>query len=254
MIYTCYDMVRDCRANQPEGWRYFITNYVPIIRKLLANYASGGDRLLERVLGAIKKPESSLFTSLEPAPERWFIAELRQTVLGELPEPVPELELDLEMAAEALAPLTVVEKQAAWIEGMGYSPEQTGAMLRMAPATVVKIRERAAELLRGKSDAWRRSLLRDNGRRLGRLAAAARGAECPPAKTFLDILDGRTTWLGREQVERHVTGCLHCIDHFCRLAEVIELLRGVQPLGEEESAGWATALGVEAAKKKRGWF
>jgi hypothetical protein len=67
----------------------------------------------------------------------------------------------------------------------------------MAPATVGKIRDRAAELLRGKSDSWRRSLLRDNGRRLGRLAAAARGAECASAKAFLDILDGRTTWSGR---------------------------------------------------------
>jgi hypothetical protein len=253
MIYTCYDMVRDCRANEPEGWRYFITNYVPVIRKLLTHYGSDDDRLLERVVGALRKPESSMFAPLEPAPERWFVAELRQKVLAELPEPVPQIELDLETAAEALAPLTVVEKQAAWIEGMGYSPEQTGPMLRMAPATVAKIRERAAELLRGKTDAWRRSLLRDNGRRLGRLAAEARGAECPPAKTFLDILDGRTTWLGREQVERHVTGCLQCIDHFCRMAEVIELLRGVQPLEEAESARWAKALGIEVAKKKR-WF
>jgi len=38
------------------------------------------------------------------------------------------------------------------------------------------------------------------------------------------------------------------------LAEVIELLRGVRPLDEEESTRWAKALGVEAAKKKRGWF
>ena len=254
MIYTCYDMVRDCRANQPEGWHYFISNYVPVIRRLLAHYGSDDERSAERVVAAIRKPESSMFDSAEPAPERWFVAELRQKVLAELPETPPGIELDLETVSEALGPLTIVEKQAAWIEGMGYSPEQTGAMLRMAPATVTKIRDRASELLRGKSDAWRRSVLRENGRRLGRLAAAARGPECPPPKAFLDILDGRTTWTGREQVERHVGGCWHCIDHFCRMAEVIELLRGVKPLSDDEAARWAEALGAPAAKKKRSWF
>lgn len=126
-------------------------------------------------------------------------------------------------------------------------------MLRMAPATVAKIRERASELLRGKADAWRRTLLRENGRRLGRMAAAARGPECLPVKAFLDVLDGRTTWGNREQMERHVIACWHCVDHFCRMAEVVELLRGVKPLPNEEAARWAQVLGLQAARKK-GWF
>jgi hypothetical protein len=253
MIYTCYDMVRDCRENRAEGWRYFLTNYVPVIRKLLAHYATADEALLEKVLVAIGRPESSMFSSLEPAPERWFVAELRQKVLAELPDPAPEIELDLETAGAALAPLTVVEKQASWIEGMGYSAEETGAMLRMAPATVAKIREKAADLLRQKSDSWRRSMLRENGLRLGRLAAAARGPECLPSKTFLDVLDGRTPWNGREELERHVSGCLHCVDHFSRMAEVIEVLRGVKALSEEGSAKYAGLLGVEAGTKKKGW-
>jgi hypothetical protein len=254
MIYTCYDMVRDCRENRPEGWRHFLTNYVPVIRKLLAHYATDDGKLLERVLLAIGKPASSMFAPLEPAPERWFVADLRQVVLAELPDPAPETELDLETVAEAFAPLTVVEKQASWIEGMGYSPEETGAMLRMAPATVAKMRERAAELLRGKSDTWSRSMLRENGRRLGRTAAAAGGKECLPTKAFLDVLDGRTTWQDRDQMERHVTACFHCIDHFCRMAEVIEVLRGVKPVSADEAARWGKLLGVELEAKKKRFF
>ena len=254
MIYTSYDMLRDCRENRPEGWRHFLTNYVPVIRKLLAHYATDDDKLLERVLPAVGKPGASMFAPTEPAPERWFVADLRQVVVAELPHPPPEMELDLETVAEAFGPLTVVEKQAAWIEGMGYSPEATGAMLRMAPATVAKIRDRAAELLRTKSDAWRRPILRENGRALGRAAAAAAGAECLSRKAFLDVLDGRTSWQDREQLERHVTSCFHCVDHFCRMAEVIELLRGVKPLGESEAARWARVLSVDLGSKKKGWF
>jgi hypothetical protein len=249
MIYTCYEMARDCRADRPEGWSYFVSNYVPVVRKLVRHYGSDDDALLKRVLVGIRQPESSLFQTLEPVPERWFLAELRQQVLTGLVSPAPEIVIDLETLASALEPLTMVEKQAAWTETMRYTPEQTGPMLRMAPKTVQKIRERSGELIRGKVDAWSRSLLEDNGAQLGRSAATAGGNECLSPKTFLDILDGRMTWRGREQLERHVTGCWHCIDHFCRMVEIVEFLRGIQPLTEEEAAPYHTLLGIQPQKR-----
>src|SRR5579883_3453060 len=137
MIYTCYEMMRDCRADQPEGWRYFISNYVPVIRKILSHYApDAGASVVERILLAARKPEASLFQSSAPAPERWFVAELRQKVLGELPLAHVEMGLDLETVAAAYEPFTVLEKQAAWIETMGYDAAATGAMLRISPETV----------------------------------------------------------------------------------------------------------------------
>jgi len=92
-------------------------------------------------------------------------------------------------------------------------------------------------------------MLPENGRALGRAAAAAAGPGCLPPKTFLDLLDGRTTWHGREQLEQHVTGCWHCIDHFCRLVETVEVLRGNQPLTGAEAAPFENLLGVPAAKR-----
>ena len=251
MIYTCYEMARDCRSDRPEGWSYFLSNYVPVVRKLVAHYGSDDGALLNRVLVGIHKPESSLFQTLEPAPERWFLADLRQKVLAEMETRPPEIEIDLETVAAALEPLTMVEKQAAWIETMHYSPEETGPMLRMAPQTVEKIRGRAAELIRGKVDTWRRTLLADNGASLGRAAAPEAGEDCLSAKTFLDILDGRMTWLGREQLERHVNACWHCIDHFCRMVEVVELLRGIQPLTEQEAEPFRILLGIQPQKRPR---
>jgi hypothetical protein len=249
MIYTCYEMARDCRTDRPEGWSFFISNYVPVVRKLVAHYGSGEEALLNRVLVGIRKPESTLFQTLEPAPERWFLAELRQNVLAQLETPAPEIELDLETVAAALEPLTMVEKQAVWIETMHYQAEATGPMLRMAPQTVEKIRGRAAELIRGKVDAWRRSLLADNGASLGRAAAAGAGKDCLSPKTFLDILDGRMTWRGREELERHVNGCWHCIDHFCRMVEIVELLREIHPLTEQEAAPFRILLNIQPRQR-----
>jgi hypothetical protein len=252
VIYTCYEMIRDCRGGRAEGWRYFIANYVPVIRKLLTHYQGGepaDPAVVNRVLEAVHQPDSALFQSLDPSPERWFVAQLRQAVLQELTPAPPAAAIDLETLAEALEPLTLVEKQVAWLETMRYQSAETGVLLRMAPATAEKIRGKAGELIRGKVDSWNRNILAGNGRELGRSAAAAKGAECLPPKPFLDLLDGRTTWRGREELEQHVTRCWHCIDHFCRLVEVVEVLRGNQPIGDAEAAPFLKLLGVSVENR-----
>ena len=262
MIYTCYEMIRDCRADRPEGWSYFIANYTPVIQRVIAHYfpqQAADSALAARLLADLRRPESSLFQSLEPAPERWFVAELRQQVLAAIQpgkETAPAILLDLETLAAALEPFTVVEKQAAWLEAMRYTPAHTGVLLRMEPRTVETIRARAAGLLRGKADAWNQTVIADNGFQLGRAAAAVQIPECPPAKTFLDVLDGRATWRGRELLERHVTACWHCIDHFCRMAEVIDLLRGLEPLPQPERDRLCEALGIPLKRRHawRKWF
>jgi hypothetical protein len=135
---------------------------------------------------------------------------------------------------------------------MRYSPAQAGPMLRVSPETVEKVRDRAAELIRGKVDSWRRTLLAENGPALGREAAAGAGEDCLPTKAFLDVVDGRTTWRDRETMERHLGACWHCVDHFCRMLEVVHLLRGSQPLSAAESEPFRALLGV-AAPKRTGW-
>ena len=250
MIYTCYEMIQDFRAGRSAGVSFFISNYVPVILKLLAHYAPGDDSQLERVLRSV--PESNLFSFLEPVPERWFLAQVRQHVLKLLDRRPPQIELDLETVARALEPLTVVEKEAAWLETMGYSAEESGAMLRMSPATVAKIRTRSAELIRGAVDAWRQGILPENGAALGDAAAALSSKDCLSPKAFLDVLDGRNTGRDREDMERHVLGCWHCVDHFCRMAEIIEVLRGIQPLTEAEAEPYRQMLGVHNGKPS-GW-
>lgn len=255
MIYTCYEMVRDCRAGLPEGWRHFLTEYVPVIRKTLAHYApqkANDGALLNQILLAVHKPDSFLFTSTEPPEERWFVAQLRQLIVAEIAAPAAEIPIDLEILTAALEPLTMTEKQAAWFETMRHSAADAGPMLRVSPETVEKVRDRAAELIRGKVDSWRRTLLAENGPALGREAAPLITPDCLPTKAFLDVVDGRTTWRNREMMERHLQTCWHCVDHFCRMLEVVHLLRGSQPLTEAESEPFYTLFAVAPAKRA-GW-
>ncbi len=251
MIYTCYEMIRDCKEDRAEGWRYFIAHYVPVIRRLAAHYAKGDVGLPERILQTFRQPQSSFFAAMEPAPETWFVAELRQMLVSQIDPPAPPLGIGLEELAGALRPLTLLEKQTVWMETMGYGAAETGAMLRSSPATVEKMRARAAELLRAALPAWSSTILADNGLALGREAAASRGADCLSAKVFLEVIEGRATWRGREDCERHTGACWHCIDHFCRIAETVDLLRGRRPLVDGEAARYQRLLGVQ--KTGRVW-
>ncbi len=252
-------MIRDCRAGLPEGWSYFLTQYVPAIRGFLAHYfpeRAGDGALIERVLVKLRAPGSSLFQSLDPAPERAFVAELRQHVLGAVEadraSAAPEVSIEIEALGAALEPLTLTEKLVVWFETMRYGDQDTGRMLRMSAETAGKIRARGAELVRGGVDAWRSTLLADNGALLGRAAGGMAGKDCLPAKTFFDVIDGRATWRGRDEMERHVKGCWHCLDHYCRLLEVVDVLRGAKPLPEAEVEGYKRLLGIEA--RKRGFW
>jgi hypothetical protein len=256
LVYTCYDMIRDCRAGRPEGWSYFLTQYVPVIRGFLAHYfpEREGDRaLIERVLVKLRAPESSLFQSLDPSPERAFVAELRQHVMraveADHASAAPEVMIEIEALGAALEPLTLTEKLVVWFETMRYGDAVIGRMLRMSPETAEKIRARGAELVRGAVDAWRSTLLADNGALLGRAAAALSTKDCLAPKAFFDVIDGRATWRGRDEMERHVKGCWHCLDHYCRLLEGVDVLRGAKPLGEAEVEGYKRLLGIETPKR-----
>ncbi len=256
MIYTCYEMIQDCRQSRPEGWSYFITHYVPVIRGLLAHYfpeRAADPALLERVLLKLRAPDAGLFHSLDPAPERAFVAELRQRVLAAVEadraSATAPVAVELETLGAALEPLTMTEKLVAWFETMRYGDADAGRMLRMSAQTAEKIRVRAAELIRGAVDSWRSTILADNGVLLGQAAAALSTKDCPVPKAFFDVIDGRTTWRGREEMEQHVKNCWYCLDHYCRLLEVVDLLRAVKPLPASEAEDYKKLLGLPPAKR-----
>ena len=58
MVYTCFEMIRDCRADRPEGWSHFITNYVPVIRSIVLHYWPERGGQIDSVLLAKRNPRT----------------------------------------------------------------------------------------------------------------------------------------------------------------------------------------------------
>jgi len=63
------------------------------------------------------------------------------------------------------------------------------------------------------------------------------------------VIDGRTTWRGREEMERHAKDCWHCLDRYCRLLEVVDVLRTSKPLTESEAERYRRLLGIGTPKR-----
>lgn len=247
-------MIRDCRDDKPEGWRYLIAQYAPVIRQYLAHYYPARDgELAGRVLKALRNPSSALFAAPRAGTEREFIAAMRRFVLeaveSDRASAAAEVALDLETMTEALKPLTALERQMLWFEAMGYTAEQTAKMMNLEPSTIARLRHRADELLRGAMDRWRKGLVGENGLALGRLAEAARGESCLAGKAYLDTLDGRVTWQNKQDNDYHLAECWHCVDYFCRLREGDFALRVAKPLAAEETARFQALLSVTEGEK-----
>ncbi|HUQ92148.1 MAG TPA: hypothetical protein VM120_10750 [Bryobacteraceae bacterium] len=254
-IYTCLDMIHDCRANKTEGWSYLITSYVPAIRNLLAHYYAGRAndlQLIDRVLKALRNPDSALYVAPGPATERDFVAMLRQEVVRVVEKDKasvpPEVPLDLEILTTALEPFTVTEKQFVWLEGMAYSTEATAKLMNLEPGTIQKVRDRAEDALRSHLDHWKRGSVADNGLLLGRLATAAETKDCLPGKAYLDAIDGRITWSRKKDYDYHLSKCWFCIDHFCRMREADFSLQKAKPMTAEESKPFRILLGLGEEK------
>jgi hypothetical protein len=253
-IYTHYDMVNDCRADRSEGWRYFVSRYAPVCRAVLEHYCSlavRDDDVLAAALKKLRRPELPLYRKDGSGTEREFIAELRAEVLaaaGRGDGQSPPVEVDLETLSASLEGFTALERQVIWLETMQYDAPATAPLLNMEAGTVEKVRERASEALRAQMDRWQRGLIRNNAARLAPQAAAAHSDQCVPAKTYLDILDGRITWSRKQDAEAHLVQCWHCVDHFCRIREADSILNTVKPLSSGECEPFLKLLDIPVAK------
>ena len=87
--------------------------------------------------------------------------------------------------------------------------------------------------------------LADNGLAFGRTAAGA-GGQGMPQRQSVPGRFGRPDELARARGDGAPRDwLLALLDHFCRMAEVIETLRGLEPMGKSEAAPLRKLLGVE---------
>jgi hypothetical protein len=253
-IYTCFDMVVDCRNGKAAGWIYFVKNFAEPLRLLLRHYARPGavdDARFAEFLRHFHAGAKALLDSLEPLPSREFLMKMRPHVLAATPEPErPDaVPLDLDTLAEAFESYTATERQFVWLETMGYAADESATMMRAAPETVSKLRARSAELLRAKLDRWNETILLDNGRALCREAAARKPENPISFRDVTDLIDGRNTWQKRNELEREMVDSWYEVEQVCQVREADDAMTACKPLDDVQAQALLDVIGIRIPKK-----
>ncbi|MCP5119796.1 MAG: hypothetical protein GY953_54050 [bacterium] len=240
--YTCFDMMRDCRAAEARGWTHFVTHFLPACRWLLLHYTSS-DEQLEDFLRAVHASADGPIRTLQPAPERELMVHVRDYIVDRYAraDPAPD-PLGLEPFQAALEDLTPIEKQLVWIHLLGYPAEAAAAMMRMHADTGRQTLERAGALL-GSLDPARAAAAT-----LQQQARAQTPENPIPWNVFLHAIDGRLDWSSRHDLDKQLSLSWHEVDRFCRIREADEALRAASPLAESDTARYLELLGIAPPK------
>jgi len=230
-VYTCNDMVHDCRARRPEGWRHFIAEYLPFCRAVILHYLPerGDDpNSLPALMAIFSRSGCTVFEVSGIATEREFLLGLRDMVIEQFAprvqnRPAPESAL--------LTGVPALERQIGWLEAMGYDEHASARMLNLDHKTVAAVRAKLNAALQGAG--------------LSCIVLPAAGPGCASARTLADYSDGRLVWQTRQKVERHLCECWRCVDLFCRLRESDFLMSRRQPLKPAEVENIYEAMDIK---------
>jgi hypothetical protein len=132
----------------------------------------------------------------------------------------------------------------------GYTDVSIERMLRMAPRVAQSAFARLTpeyDLALGASDRCPRP---QSWLALLKQARGEKQENCPPLHQFLRIHDGQVSWYDKEPTEKHVSGCLHCLEAWTALREVGYWRQAAQPVNSGQIEKYLRALPLKAAPQK----
>jgi hypothetical protein len=261
-LITFHKTLAGCEAGNPEAWRAFLGDYTPVVYQLFDVYLpalrDGRAQLWEEMLLTLAANNFERLRSFDRQAEREFLADLRSFLLergGTKLEPAEDISRTPRPAPDTvnalLKGLPLVHQEVLLLKLAGYSDGTLEKMLRITPAIAQRGLERLqadySAALKKDRDAclWPAAWLK-----LLAHARSARSADCPPLRQFVRILDGQTSWYEKEPIEKHVGLCLHCLERWTALRELIYWRHGVERLPEAEVKALVSGLSLRGEPKK----
>ena len=89
---------------------------------------------------------------------------------------------------------------------------------------------------------------------IGKAARANGQKDCPPLRQLIRILDGQASWYDKSPAETHRIKCLHCLELWTSLLEVVAWDRARQPWPAEKVETLLAAVPVKQEKRKTSMF
>jgi len=265
-LMTFHKTLPACEEGDTEAWKAFLADYTPMAVQFLGVYSPWPPETCLDTwrdgLRALGTDGCAKLKGFSHQSEREFLVDLR-AFLQDLAAPKVQLSQD---AAEPPAPTTetlsallnglpLVHQEIAFLTLAGYSQGTLEKILRITPAVagegLARLRVGYAPMLERTEDQclWRAAWLSICG------AARAGGQkDCMPLRQLVRILDGQASWYEKSPAETHRTQCLHCLELWTSLLEVVAWDRNRQPWPAEKIQPLLADVPVKQEKCKPSLF
>jgi hypothetical protein len=161
----------------------------------------------------------------------------------------------IETLGAMLSGLQVIHQEIAFLTLAGYSRDSLEKILRITPAVagegVERLRASFGQVLERSEDRclWPSAWVRICG-----AARANAQKDCTPLRQLIRIFDGQASWYDKTPAEEHRTKCLHCLELWTSLLEVVAWDRARQPWPTEKLEPLWKAVPVKQQRRKRSLF
>ncbi len=265
-LMTLYKILPGCEEGNPEAWRAFLANYTPTALQLFAIYSPWPpDARLDgwrEALRALSANEYAALKGFSHQSEREFLVGLR-AFLQDWAAPKLEPRQDatdpaaptVETLGDLLNGLPLLHQEIAFLALAGYSQSTLEKILRITPGVA---EEGLGRLRAGYSQVVERSddrcLWPSAWIGICKAARAEEQKDCTPLRQLVRVLDGQASWYDKSPAETHRSKCLHCLELWTSLLEVVAWDRTRQPWPAEKVETLLAAVPVKQEKRKTSMF
>jgi hypothetical protein len=239
---TFHHILHGCEEGNPEAWRTFLAEYTPVALQFLAIYSPWSpDARLDcwrDVLRGLSANGCATIKGFSHQSEREFLVGLRSFLQGWMAAKIDSSQDTGDPPAPTAAGLSalldglpLLHRELVFLTLAGYSQRTIERILRITPAVahegLERLRINYAQVLERTED---RCLWPSAWVNLCRAAQADAQKECTSLRQLIRILDGQATWYDKTPAEEHRMRCIHCLELWTALLEVVAWDRTRQPL------------------------
>ena len=267
VLFTFHKIREQSEQGKVGAWRALLEFYAPAFFRLLeidgAMSAQEALPVVKRMLGDLTRNGFERLRATSRQSEREFLGDLRAMLLEAAADQVsaqnPETSatgiFEPDKIAKLLDELPLLHKEMLFFRLAGYTENTVERVMRLSP----RVAEKAFERLAGEYQAARQAE-RDRCPWPAAWLAflkQARGLKtenCTPTHQMVRIHDGQVSWYEKEPVEKHVSGCLHCLEAWTGLREVGYWRRAADPISASQIDQLFEVVPVEKTLTKKKSF
>lgn len=265
VLFTFHKIREQSEQGKVGAWRALLEFYAPAFFRLLEIQGAMAARealpVVKKMLGDLTGNGFERLRAASRQSEREFLGDLRAILLEAATDcmsaknsgPLAADAFEPDKIARLLDGLPLLHKEMLFFRLAGYTENTVERIMRLSPSVAEKAFERLAGDYQAATQSeqdrcpWPAPWLA--------FLKQARGLKtetCTPTHEMVRIHDGQVSWYEKEPVEKHVSGCLHCLEAWTGLREVGYWRRAADPRSASEINELLEVIPIETipAKKK----